>query len=83
MKLKPGPKPNADAIHRREALRFCAAGIDAGWTPERTSELCLDLYSVSVPPGIIREVFETLKQLADSRAIKEPELRVENDLMVS
>ena len=40
-------------------------------------------YTEVVPPGIIRSVYETLKDFADSRAIKTPELRVQNDLVVS
>jgi hypothetical protein len=82
-RIKPGPKPGEAAAYRREALRFCAAGIDEGWDAERTSELCLELYSVSIPPAVIRDVFETLKKWSESRAIKTPESRIENDLMVS
>lgn len=83
MRIKPGPKTNADAIHRREALRFCAAGIDEGWTPERTSELCLGLYGVVVPPALIRDTFELLKELADRRAIKDGEFRAVPDLGIA
>jgi hypothetical protein len=68
-RLKPGRKPDARAVHRREALRFCCAGIDEGWSPERTSELCITLYGVEVPPAVIRDLFNVIKKTADIRAI--------------
>ena len=81
--MKPGRKPDADGLHKREAVRFCAACLDENWTPERTSELCLILYGVLIPPGVILSVFGVIKKAAESRAIKTPDIRTENDLMVS
>lgn len=68
-RIKPGRTPDARAKHVREALRFCAAGIDEGWTAERTSELCRECYGVVIPPLVIQEVFRAIKKIGDIRAV--------------
>jgi hypothetical protein len=74
-KLKPGPKTDAAERHRKAALYFCAIAIDEGWTPERTSELCLKLYGVKITPLTIRDWSELNKKFAEFRTKDGPMLQ--------
>lgn len=56
------------------------SGLAGGWTPERTSELCVANYGISATPDMLRDLF-TVFQKASEKCSEE--FRTMNDLGIA